>query len=499
MDALVHWLASGMGPVAAFSTMAVALLVTALAPRHVKRRMRGALILGFLYGVLTLISTRMSSSVEGHFDVRAIAFLCGALAIARFAFVLGVDLIIERAGAKPMNQLTRDILQTVVYLFAGAAALRAAKIPPTSLIATGTVVTAIVGLALQETLGNLAAGVSIQIDKPIALGDWIHIDKGEYTGRVVSTNWRAVSIQTDDRALFVIPNGVFSKTPFMNHSRPGGGTRRTLYFTLPYDVPPTHAHEAILAACADAPDVHKEPKASVLTWTYTDRGVTYWLRFFIADFARRDIAQGDVGTRVWFHLNRRKIHNAIPEQRQFVYEMDEAALANKSAEGVKDRRAAIDAVDFLRALSDDARDTLARRGHRKLFAPGETIIRAGETGREFYIIRRGTVAIVVADGHEVAKLKSGDFFGELALLTGTARHASVVAKEETEVLEVDEAMFKDVLHSEPTIAEAIARIVGERQAELEARRSGAGAPSTKTKEGASGEILRKIRTLFALD
>ena len=113
MDALVHWLASGMGPVAAFSTMAVALLVTALAPRHVKRRMRGALILGFLYGVLTLIGTRMSSSVEGHFDVRAIAFLCGALAIARFGFVLGVDLIIERAGAKPMNQLTRDILQNL--------------------------------------------------------------------------------------------------------------------------------------------------------------------------------------------------------------------------------------------------------------------------------------------------------------------------------------------------------------------------------------------------
>jgi len=498
MDALTRWLASGIGPVAAFVGMALTLIVMALAPRPIKRRMRAALYLGLFYGIFTFIAARVSHTAEGQFDVRAIAFLCGALAIARTMFVITVDLGIERAGNRPMNQLNRDILQTVAYLVAGAAALRAAKIPPTSLIATGTVVTAVIGLALQETLGNLAAGVAIQVDKPIAPGEWIHIDKSDYTGRVVSTNWRAVTIQTDDRALFVIPNGQFSKSPFMNHSRPGGGTRRSLYFTCPFDVPPTHVHEAILAACADAPDVLKDPKPSVLTWTWTERGITYWLRFFIGDFARRDGAQSDVATRVWFHLNRRKINAAINVERNYVYKIDERTQAVKSAEIVQDRRAAIETVDFLRPLSDEAKDTLARRGHRKLFAPGETVIRAGDTGREFFIVRRGVVAIEVGD-HEVARLGAGDFFGELALLTGTARHADVKAREETEVFEVDEAMFKDVLHSEPSIAEDISRIVGQRQAELEARRSGAGIPSAKTVTSSSAEILSKIRNIFGLD
>jgi small-conductance mechanosensitive channel/CRP-like cAMP-binding protein len=493
----MSFLASGVVPIAVLVTIVVAIVVMALAPRPIKRRVRGALVLGLVYGVFATVERLLPEASAERGDLDAIALVCAALAVARLAFVLLIDLALERAGSSRMNQLRRDVMQTGVYLLATAGALRALHIPVTSLLATGTVITAIVGLALQETLGNLAAGASIEIEQPIGVGDWIQLDKVDAVGRVVSASWRSVTIQTDDRALFVIPNSIFSKTPFYNRSRPGGVTRRSLYFTIPADVAPTQVHEALLEACADAPDVLQDPRPSVLTWTYGDNGIQYWLRFFIADFARRDPAQADVGTRVWYHLKRRKIDIAMPMRHTIVENFDRASRAARDADVVADRHAAIDGVDFLKPLSPAARDTLAHGGHRRLFAPGETILREGDGSREFYIVRRGRVAIRTGD-RQLGELGSGEFFGEMAMLTGSARHATVTALEETEVFEVGETLFKEVLKSEPHIAEAISRIVGERQAELEARHSNT--PATPQQRVGMGEqILSKIKELFGLD
>ncbi len=495
---VVGWFASGVVPLAVLATLVLALIVMALAPRPIKARVRFALLFAILYGVFEGISSALPSAAPERGDLESIALVCAALAFARLVFVVLFDIAIERAGKSPLNQLRRDVIQSAVYLIAAAAALRAQHIPVTSLLATGTVITAIVGLALQETLGNLAAGAAIQVDKPVGVGDWIQMDKVDAIGRVVSTSWRSVTIQTDDRALFVIPNSLFSKTPFFNRSRPGGATRRSLYVTVAYDLPPTQVHEALLEACADAGDVLKEPAPTVLTWSYTDSGIQYWLRFFISDFARRDYAQSDVGTRVWYHLKRRKISPAIPQRHTILENYDREARAERDAEVIADRRAVIDGVDFLKLLSPQSRDVLARGGHRRLFAPDETILREGDTGRDFYIVRRGRVAIV-AGKRDLKELGAGEFFGEMAMLTGSVRHATVTAVEETEVFEVGEALFKDVLKGEPHIAQEISRIVGERQAELEARLTGVGAATHEQKLGMGDQILGKIKELFGLD
>jgi small-conductance mechanosensitive channel len=483
-----------LGPGFVFTTLLLALMITALSPPPIKRRLRIVLLLCLVAGALILALRELPLQPHLYQVLSAAAYLFGALAAARTAFVLVIDIGWERAGRNPVNQLVRDVVQTVVYAVSAIVALNAAGIQPTSLIATGTVVTAIVGLSLQETLGNLAAGVALQVDKPMALGDWVRLDKGDVVGRVVSTNWRSVTIQGDDRLHVVVPNGFLSRSPFTNFSRPGGAYRRNIYFTVPYDVPPTHVHEAVLAACADTPNLLQDPAPNVLTWAFLDHGVQYWLRCFIGDFALRDRVQGELLTRIWFHLKRRKIDFALPVRKNLVTEVDDES---RVAEVVKDRRAAIDGVDFLRPLSEDAKDRLARRGHRKVFAAGETIIRAGETGRELYVIRRGEVAIKVG-AQEIAKLGAGDFVGELALLTGKERTANIVALGETEVFEIDEHMFKDVIQNEPKIAEEISRIVAERQAELDARVTGM--PTTDQRRiSTTTEILDKIKSLFGLD
>jgi small-conductance mechanosensitive channel/CRP-like cAMP-binding protein len=498
MERIVGWLSEEGGSVAALVAVVVALLAMIVSPPRIRTRLRAAFLLGLVASLLSLIDRLRSITPDDHSLLRLAVYLCSALAAARVAFVVAVDLVLERAGRKPMNRLVHDVLQAAAYAVAGIVAMRAAKISPTSLIATGTVVTAIVGLALQETLGNLAAGVAIQMEKPIELGEWIQLDANARPGRVVSTSWRSVTIQTDDRAQFVIPNGVFSKTPFFNLSRPGGSMRMSVTFTVPYDVPPARVHGAVIAACLDCPEVLTSPPPSVLTSRFVDHGIEYWLRFFIGDFARRDVVRSEVSTRIWYRLHREQIPIAVPVRQAFVREVNEKTMANQRAETLKDRRAALDNVDFLDPLSEAAKESLAEHGRRRLFAPGETIIRQGDRGRAFYIVRRGRVA-VRADGAQLAELGRGEFFGELALLTGSERHASVVAVDESEVFEIDENDFESVLRGEPRVAEEIAQIVGGRQAELEARRSGTHHPSVHDVKGWSGDILDKIRKLFLSD
>ncbi len=483
---------------AVYAAVVIAVAIMALSPRSIRLRLRSAVFFGGLFAVLRLVAARLHLHTDDADDLSAVITAFGSLAVTRVVFVLVVDLAIERAGKRTMNALVRDVLQGTAYLLVAVVALRVANMRASSLVATGTVVTAVVGLALQQTLGNLAAGVSIQIERPVGVGDWIKLDKGEVTGRVVAMNWRSVTLETNERSYFVIPNGLFSSTAFTNFSRPGGGIRQSVYVVVPNDVPPARVQEALFAACADCPHVLTTPPPTAYTWAFTERGVQYWLRYWISDYARRDASIADIQTRVWYQLHRRKIAIALPVQHQYTHTMDAATRVEREREVLTDRRAAIDAVDFLKPLTDKAKDLLAARGHRKLFSPGEIILRQGDTGRTFYIVRRGKVSISMS-GVEMTKLGPGEFFGELALLTGTHRSANVIAIGETEVFEIDEMMFEEVLREDPALAERIAEIVGKREAEMEAVRSADGRPSVRDARGFTEDILGKVRTLFALD
>lgn len=480
----------------AATTAVAALLLTIVAPRALKSRPRS--VLGFCvgYALLELAALTVTPGTSGRRMLEGLADVSLALGIAQLLYFVVLDLVVERGGRLPLNQLLRDIVRVIAYVVAALTGLRASGIEASSILTTGTVLTAVVGLALQETLGNLASGMSIQLDQPFAVGDWLRIDKGDITGRVISANWRSVTIQGDDRLHFVIPNGYLARNPFTNYSRPGGSCRRALYVTVPNDVPPTRVRAAILAACGDCPEVLTDPAPSVVTQAFTELGIQYWLRFFIADFAARDRVHGELHTRVWFHLHREKIDLAVPARRASVQNVDGEARARMAEEVVADRRAAIDAVDFLRPLGDASKDLLARRGHRKLYAKGETVIRRGETGRELFIVRRGAVVIRV-DDQDIAHLGAGQFFGERALLTGSARHANVITEEETEVFEIDDRMFQEVLQAQPQIAEDMSRIVAQREAELACRVSGT-PPSPETTGKATADLLSKIRSAFGL-
>lgn len=496
MDRFAQSLAAfllGRGEWFVYGALVVALLAMRVSKGAIRGRLRAAVVLGALYGVVDLALRGFPERAD---DFHVLELALGALCLARVSFVLVVDVGIERGGRAPINALFKDLAQLAVYAAVVAVVLRAAQVNTTGILATGTVVTAIVGLALQETLGHLAAGLSLQIDRPIGVGDWIHLDKIDVYGRVVATNWRSVTVETDDRNQMVVPNGVFTRSVLVNHSRPSGPVRRSLYLVLPFEVPPAHARALLEAACRDCPSVLADPAPSVFTWRVTERGVEYWLRFFVADFGVRDRAQSEVMTRVWYEAHRRKISFALPREEHLVRKVNEGARLREEEEAVRDRRAAIDGVDFLAPLSPDAKDRLAERGHRRLFGPGEVVVREGDSARSFYLVRRGEVE--VRSGEVVLRrLGPGELFGELALFLGGLRTASVVAQTETEVFEIDDEMFRDVLQREPKVAQAISEIVARRRAELAAVPE-EGPASVQQQRGLAAEVLEGLRRVFGI-
>jgi small-conductance mechanosensitive channel/CRP-like cAMP-binding protein len=496
MDVLSHWFASGGGSTIAAVTIFVALLVTIALPQRLKSRPRAVLGMA-LIGVLAELPQVLHVWEPAWKMLRAASWVLIGCAAARLLVVLVIDLAIERTQRRPVQELRRDVVQTVLYVVAVAVALRAADVSVTGMVATGTVLTAIIGLALQETLGNLAAGVALQFERTIDLGDWLRVDKSDLQGRVVGMSWRSVVIETEDCSQLVVPNGVFTKTPFVNYSRPGGIARGHVHVTVSADVPPVHVQEALREACRDCVEVLTDPAPSVITVDFNERGVTYWLRFFVENYAHRSAVTSEVTTKVWYELRRRKIDLGVPRRVTFMHKLDEQHDARMREQTLRDRRAAIDSVDFLREVSEQGRDTLAQEGRRLLFAPNEFILEEGHKGRTFYIVRSGEVA-VYENNEELTRLGPGTFFGEMALLTGEARNATVMSVTEAEVFEIGEAAFARVIKAEPRVVERIGTIVGERQAQFAARRQGVSRPSIADMEGRSGEVLAAIKNMFGL-
>jgi putative ABC transport system ATP-binding protein len=104
---------------------------------------------------------------------------------------------------------------------------------------------------------------------------------------------------------------------------------------------------------------------------------------------------------------------------------------------------------------------------RATFAAGRAIVRQGEVGDQFYLIRRGSVDVLIDMGtgvqHHAATLKEGEFFGERALLTGEPRNATVVAREEVEVYTLNKDDFQAALEASAPFKEQIYRVFFARQ------------------------------------
>lgn len=448
--------------------------------------------------LLTALSLDETTALRRFLLSAAVLLLL--LSLGRLLFVVVVDGVVNRRLRKPIPKIFRDILEAIAYSAAVLLTLRQAGAQLDALLTTSALLTAVIGLSLQDTLGNLFAGLSIQAQHPFEVGDWIQYAEDVNTiGRVVEINWRATKVMTRDEHEVVIPNGPLARAPLRNFTKPTPVGRRSLYVVLPHSVTPAYVQRTIAESLRGIPNVLNEPSPSVVTHAFEPRGVQYWIRYYTDDFPSSPTTDGLVYDRIWYALRRAGIDFAVPRAELDVRQQDDEADARMGRQAFDRRLESLRKVDFLAPLSDEELEVLAHRSWERLYTRGEYIIREGDRGDELFIVQFGQVSVQVGPTQsELAELGEGAFFGEMSVMTGAPRTASIRASEDTQLLVVGKVAIKQLLERAPALAEVMTDVLARRQAELDELSVDLVKATDPSGSGERRELLDRIRTFFSL-
>jgi small-conductance mechanosensitive channel/CRP-like cAMP-binding protein len=364
----------------------------------------------------------------------------------------------------------RDRFPAIVQdaMVIGAVLIVATLVFKEQLLTTSAVGAVVVGFALQDTLGNAFAGLSIQSERPFKAGHWIRV--GEFEGRVSEITWRATRLRTRSGNFIVVPNNIIGKEAITNYSEPAVPTRLELEVGVSYAASPVAVKEALHEAMAQSRYVLTSPAPDALLVAFDASTMNYRARFWVKDPELDEEARDAVRVAIHYVFARRGIE--IPYPIQVEYSRDFPAPDEAMLEA--ERRRVLEGVDLFAALSDEQRGEIASATVAKTYGDGEAIVRQGEPGESMYVLCSGTVAVVIEpERKEVATIRAGGYFGEMSLLTGEPRSATVVARGEAVVLELPAEVFRRLGAESPHTIEQVGVLAIARRAELDRARSSA--------------------------
>ncbi len=434
--------------------------------------------------------------------------------IQGLTFVFGIYLayrllehVLARRVAKEekrveLPRIVRDLIRLAVIVLAVLFALKAfLGLEPTALIATSTVLSAVIGLAMQDLLANIFAGVALQIGKPFRIGDWV--TAYDQTGTVVSTSWRATRIKTRDNHLVEIPNANIAKAEIYNYSVPTPLQRRHVEVGVVYSAPPNKVKKVLKEAALAARGVLKEPEPDVLLTNYGDFAITYRLRYWLKDFADVPRTEDRIMTNIWYQFRRAGITIPFPIRDVTLRRLDEKAEVRAEEKRLAHVRSHLEEVELLAGLSKAELSKLAAAAGERRYAAAERIVRQGDAGNEFFIVVSGEVRTTVrredGRGADLGKFGPGFFFGEMSLLTGEPRRATITAVTDANVIAIGKNVFQEIIAAHPKVAEKLSRAIEKRRAEIEKELAEAGdveAAAAVEKEYSRENVLKKIKAFF---
>jgi small-conductance mechanosensitive channel/CRP-like cAMP-binding protein len=366
------------------------------------------------------------------------------------------DWLISRRAMERQLKVVEDVVGIVLYIIGILLiADNYLKIQITPLLATSAVITIVAGFALQNILGDLFAGLALNFDESLHIGDWIQI--GAIEGRIEQLRWRSMKIRNREGFLVLVPNQSASKETVTVLGGSGAQTSVRLSIGVSYDNPPDQVMALIRQKITQIDVVIPEAPVQVWISSFEDFAITYTIRFQIKDPAQKDQVAGQLRHHLWYAFKRRGFVIPYPI-RTLITAPEKHPVDEKSR-----IMAILEQNEILTKLPPDRLDQLTCVSERLLFGRGEQIIRENEEGRAFHIILSGQVE-VTHKGNRVATLSSGQYFGEMALFTGERTSADVVALEECTILRIGAGDFKALIAMNDQTAQAISEVIARRRA-----------------------------------
>jgi small-conductance mechanosensitive channel/CRP-like cAMP-binding protein len=468
----------------------VLVLVLALAARagtrntYVKRKLVLSVALAAAYLVAHLLAlwpgtppgiAGTLSAIESVLLVLASSNLLVVLAVNPF----GEDRLPANLPAILQDAIAVAIFAIVVVLFFND------RLQLTA--AAGAVV---VGLALQDTLGNAMAGLALQADQPYTVGDWIRV--GDHEGRVTQISWRSTVLRSRESTLVALPNSSIADSPIVNYSEPAPPTRIFIDVGVSYASPPNHVKAVILDAVSQVPLAMATPPPDVLVVDFANSSIIYRARCFVLDMERSSLAQDQMRTAIWYAFQRNGLEIPYPIQVEYAPE----AMPGVAVPEEADLPRLLGNTALLGGLEPEARARLASSARPRLYGDGEVIVRQGATGRTCFLVARGLVRVSLApDDQEVTRLTVGDVFGEMSWLTGDARSATVTAIGDALVFELDDHVLRELAEASPGVLDTLAEAVSRRRRELQALTADAAHRHLQVDEAPASLVARMKRFL----
>jgi small-conductance mechanosensitive channel/CRP-like cAMP-binding protein len=444
-----------------------ALILRAVSPnRHVRGRLMAS---GIAFAAYAVLGAAINYHVLSAGMQQQIAMIQPLLVV--FGLVNGlVAIVVNPWRVDRLPDRFPTIVQDAMVI--GLFAIGATMILQEKIFATTAVGAVVIGFALQDTLGNLFSGLAIQVEKPFRVGHWVRI--ADIDGLVSEITWRAVKVRTKAGNFVVVPNSKLADDIIINYSEPTPETRIEVTVGVSYDNTPDQVKQTIVDALKDHRGIHGVRPPEVLLDDFDDFTVNYTIRAWITQFDADEHIKDHIRSSLYYAFRRNGIVIPYPIGTEIQkedlpppprdYSHDEQTLAG---------------VAVFASLSAAERAQLARATIRALFARGEFIVRQGESGTSMFIVAAGEAVVTIEpEGREVARIGPGGFFGEMSLLTGAPRNATVRTARESELLEIRSDAFRRFVLANPEAVDQIGAAVADRRAELEERRAeGPGAAS----------------------
>ena len=424
--------------------------------------------------------------------LRFAAYVPLVLLIVRFIDTFVFDLAMARRRKVSAPPLLRDVIALILYLLIfGSLFTTIFHYDLRTLLGGGALLAAVIGLALQDTLGNLISGIALHMEDSFEEGDVIK--SGDFMGRVENVSWRATRIRTYNNDFVILPNSLVARERLevFPGNNPNG---RVLAIGIDIHFAPAMVIDVLQRAASHVEGVDREMPCFARVASFGDSSVMYEIKYYARNFMQRDRIDADIRKAIWYALRRNEINMAAPVRAFQQYTPPTPDEDRKiTREELRER---LREVDILLPLSEAAHEAIADGAEVHVYSKGETIIRHGTAGESMFVIDSGRVSVRVPDDsspelHEVAQLGEGDVVGEMALLTGETRSADVVALTDVVAIEIGKNALQPLVIGTPSLADVLSEQIARRQEDLDTFR-------TESPEEVQETVLSRIRDWFGL-
>lgn len=265
------------------------------------QRTRSTAPLGFLSLALVLsIIAAVALKLGAYTAWGLLSFFNLLSLIVGITSLLGIvifDVVLARTRLR-VPSLVRDLIHMSVLGLIVLAIFYQRGLDPLSLLTTSAVLTAVIGLALQNTIANIFAGLALHLDRTLGINDWVKV--GDKVGRIAEIKWRSTLLWTEDGDLFILPNGRLLDAEVLNLSRPDDVQREEISVGFHYRHPPNEVKPVLLNAARSTPGVLTDPAPDCILVDFADSAITYKLRYWIKDYTHHAMIESDVRTQVWY-------------------------------------------------------------------------------------------------------------------------------------------------------------------------------------------------------